>query len=300
MWQQVGVMGVKIFSLIAMLKPSLSAVLVSIASMLGLVACGNEQPGPLRNNRAVSSTATVSSPSPVPSPVPAVTPLKTPGRDYYQRALDKAYSAASIGQSARTREDWQLAATQWERAIALLQAIPEDSPQQAIAQTKLEQYRNNLADARQQAQTPTSPQPPRSIPKLRNTAISPPDASVQRVFQARIKRRIGGTPVIDVRFNNEQTFEMIVDTGASGVVITQRMARSLGVEPIGVALADTASDKDVTFYIGTVEAIAVGDAVVRDLRVAIAPQLDIGLLGNQFFRNYDLTIRQDRIEFHSR
>lgn len=279
-----------------MLKPSLSAVLISIASMLALVACGNNQPRVSEKHEDVSSTLTV----PHAAPVPAIAPLKKPNPNYYQRALDKAYSAATIGQSARTREDWQLVVTQWERAISLLQAIPENSPQQAIAQTKLEQYQKNLAYARERARTPNPPKSPSSIVTSSRRTTPQSDVSSPQVFQARIKRRIGGTPVIDVRFNNEQTFEMIVDTGASGVVITEQMAESLAVEPIGIARADTASDKNVTFYVGMVEVIAVGDTVVRDIQVAIAPQLDIGLLGNTFFGHYDLIIRQDRIEFHSR
>jgi aspartyl protease family protein len=118
-----------------------------------------------------------------------------------------------------------------------------------------------------------------------------------RVIPARIKRRLGGTPVIDVRFNGSHTFEMIVDTGASGVAITEDMARALGVEIVGVITANTASDKEVEFAIGFVEEIAVGGAVVRDVRVTIAPQLEIGLLGQNFFGNYDITIRRDEIEF---
>jgi len=37
--------------------------------------------------------------------------------------------------------------------------------------------------------------------------------SNQTVFQAPIKRRASGTPVINVTFNGTQQFEMIVDTG---------------------------------------------------------------------------------------
>ena len=43
--------------------------------------------------------------------------------------------------------------------------------------------------------------------------LAKPSAN-QKVFQAKIKRRAGGTPVIDVVFNGNKTFEMIVDTGA--------------------------------------------------------------------------------------
>ncbi|MGF1676550.1 MAG: hypothetical protein ACFCUV_23155, partial [Rivularia sp. (in: cyanobacteria)] len=42
------------------------------------------------------------------------------------------------------------------------------------------------------------------------------DTRQAMVFSSPIKRRVGGTPIIDVTFNGQQQFEMIVDTGASG------------------------------------------------------------------------------------
>lgn len=277
-----------------MLKHSTSsgALILGAIAILS-VACSQNQVSDVSSN--VSSAAAMDGgPAPVESPVePRLTP---PQPDYYQRADNKAQSAISIGQSAQSPGDWQLVASRWQQAIALLQAIPPDSPQRAVALTKIAEYQGHLAQAREQAQ---SPRPAASAPVVIEI---PPAASktTPRVFPARIKRRIGGTPVIDVRFNGSQTFEMIVDTGASGVVLTREMARALDVEIVGVITANTASDKEVEFSIGFVKEIAVGGAVVRDVQVAIAPQLDIGLLGQNFFGNYDITIRRDRIEFGPR
>lgn len=123
----------------------------------------------------------------------------------------------------------------------------------------------------------------------------------RNAFQARIKRRDRGTPVIDVTFNGGQTFEMILDTGASGTLITRRMAAALRVRPIGVVLGDTASAKGVEFPVGYVQRIAVGGAVAQNVLVAIAgPEQDLGLLGNDFFSNYDVIIRRDVVEFRPR
>jgi predicted aspartyl protease len=119
------------------------------------------------------------------------------------------------------------------------------------------------------------------------------------VFKAPIKRRAGRTPVIDVTFNGGQTFEMIVDTGASGTVITQAMANRLGVVSEGKVLADTASKQGVQFLTGTVRSIAVAGVVARDVKVAIAgPELQLGLLGQDFYGKYDVWIKQDVVEFH--
>jgi aspartyl protease family protein len=122
----------------------------------------------------------------------------------------------------------------------------------------------------------------------------------QKVFQAKIKRRAGGTPVIDVVFNGNKTFEMIVDTGASGTLITQRMASLLGVRPVRTVRAGIADGSVVEFPIGMVRSIRVGGAAIQNVEVAIAKQMQIGLLGHDFFGNYDVKIKKDVVEFYVR
>ncbi|WP_373536844.1 TIGR02281 family clan AA aspartic protease [Microcoleus sp.] len=121
-----------------------------------------------------------------------------------------------------------------------------------------------------------------------------------KVFQAKIKRRAGGTPVIDVVFNGDKTFEMIVDTGASGTLITQRMAAVLGVRPVRTVRAGIADGSVVEFPIGLVRSIRVGGAAIQNVEVAIAKQMPIGLLGHDFFGNYDVKIKKDVVEFYVR
>ena len=62
------------------------------------------------------------------------------------------------------------------------------------------------------------------------TPVEPVDTGVYRIP---IKRRSGNTPIIDVTFNGQKTFEMIFDTGASGTLITQSMANALQLKPSG-------------------------------------------------------------------
>ena len=131
-----------------------------------------------------------------------------------------------------------------------------------------------------------------------NTAISP--LTTPGVYQAKIIRREGGIPVIQAIFNDRQPFEMMVDTGASGTVITPMMARLLGVIPAGRGKADTPSQKGVEFDLGSIQALNVGGAIKNNLIVAIAPLLDVGLLGQDFFGEYDVTIKEDVVEFRSR
>jgi len=83
-----------------------------------------------------------------------------------------------------------------------------------------------------------------------------------------IKRRASGTPVINVTFNGTQQFEMIVDTGASGTVITNRWQlpwewwqwlKQRQIPPVPMRNFPLAIS------------IQVGGAFVKDVPVAIAP-----------------------------
>lgn len=119
-----------------------------------------------------------------------------------------------------------------------------------------------------------------------------------REFQAKIKRRDGGIPVIDVTFNGQQQFEMLLDTGASQTTITAEMAQVLGVVPIGTHKAQIANGDVVEFPIGRVASMSVGKAIVREPNVSITE--GDPLLGQNFFGDYDVVIRRDVVEFHPR
>ncbi|MGE5659390.1 MAG: TIGR02281 family clan AA aspartic protease [Actinomycetota bacterium] len=127
-----------------------------------------------------------------------------------------------------------------------------------------------------------------------------PSAAISAgVFRAQIKRREANIPVIDVTFNGKQKFEMMVDSGASGTVITPAMAKALGVVLQGTTRARTPNG-EATFQLGRLQSVEVGGLVVKDVTVAISPSLDVGLLGHDFFGDKDVTIKQDVIEFRAR
>jgi hypothetical protein len=261
--------------------------------------------------------------------------------DRFSEAVNAASSAFQLGQSARSQDDWRLVAQRWRQAVELLTTVPESSPNHATAQTKIAEYRRNLTYAEQQANqpitqapsaiavspsrnqpatnpaNPSNPSVSRSAPPAparppSNSASPPasspsPSASALRadtdptVFVAPIVARAGGTPVINVTFNNSAVFPMIVDTGASGTLITADMAAILGVEPAGEARVDTASQRNLRLPLGYVQTMEVEGAIATDLLVAIAgPELDLGLLGHDFFGDYDITVRQDVVEFRER
>jgi predicted aspartyl protease len=107
--------------------------------------------------------------------------------------------------------------------------------------------------------------------------------------------------VIAVTFNGNQTYEMILDTGASGTLITSAMASSLGIRSVGQTSVDTASAQGVSFSLGYVDSMDVGGAVAHNVLVAMGgPELSLGLLGHDFFGNYDIVIRETEVEFRER
>ncbi len=311
-----------------MLKRSTSLVaLILISGTLALigVACNsdktrNQSENALPTPASTANGVTHSSKTAV-SPTQRTTSVQAPAASAsnqpssFDLALDKADSASSISQSAQSSDDWQLVASQWQDAIALMQTLPSNSPYKAIAKTKITEYQQRLIHAQQQANHITPSKSDRATANIPDPAplqdspavdieVPPPSVEPQYplMFQAAIERRIGGTPVIYVTFNGDRKVEMIVDTGASGTVLTQATADALGLVPVAKAKANTASAKAVEFPIGYVNSIQVGGAVVKDVPVAIAPAsvLETGLLGHDFFGNYDVTIRRDVVEFRPR
>lgn len=316
-----------------MLQSFLSrATLIFVSSTLAVlcVACsedklntatgGDEQPMPIGDLAPVQPSVKPVRPAASPEAQP-LDPFESEP-SLFEMGRDKAVGAWSISQSAQSPDDWKLVASQYQDAIALMQKIRRQSPEFAIAQTKITEYRRQVKYAQQQAnprpvavrepqkivvvvpQRETTPKftlPPRETkplspaPALPSSAVVIPD---EAVFTAPIKRRIGGTPIVEVTFNGQQQFEMIVDTGASGTVITQEMANALGIVTVGKAKANTASSRAVEFPVGYVNSMAVGGVVVNRVAVAIAgAELETGLLGHDFFGNYDVTIKRNVVEF---
>ena len=129
---------------------------------------------------------------------------------------------------------------------------------------------------------------------------SQPSASPKTgVFTVPIKRRHSGIPVVDVTFNGRHTFEMLFDTGASGITISTDMADAMGLEAQAGAFSQTAGGV-VPIGLSTVSSVQAGELTSSDLQVAINPALPNGLLGQTFYGHYDVVIKQDTIELRTR
>lgn len=128
---------------------------------------------------------------------------------------------------------------------------------------------------------------------------SPSTSKDKGVYRAKILRRMGNIPVIEVTFNGNQTFPMMVDSGASGTVITPTMAKALAVVTKGTMRASTPNGVAL-FPLARLTSIEAGGLLIKDVQVAISPSLDVGLLGHDFFGDKDMSIKQDIIEFRDR
>ncbi|ACB51070.1 hypothetical protein cce_1720 [Crocosphaera subtropica ATCC 51142] len=129
---------------------------------------------------------------------------------------------------------------------------------------------------------------------------SQPSASPKTgVFTVPIKRRDSGIPVVDVTFNGRHTFEMLFDTGASGITISTGMAEAMGIKAQAGAFSQTAGGV-VPIGLSTVSSVKAGELTSSNLQVAINPSLPIGLLGQTFYGHYDVVIKEDRIELRTR
>ena len=126
-------------------------------------------------------------------------------------------------------------------------------------------------------------------------------STTEGIYEIPIKSRRGGTPVIDVTFNGNQTYEMILDTGATSTLITQEMATALKVLPFEKRTFTLADGKNVELGVGIVSSISAGGLTINQFNVAVAPpNKEKGLLGQNFFGSYDMTIKEDVVELRAR
>lgn len=283
-----------------MWKPSTkTATWVALSGILtlGSVACNSDTPGspPSQQARQVPKSQASPSPAPLRRPKPAVSkskqnPSNPPATsDNYAQAIDIASGALSISQSAVCQDDWKLVTKYWQQAINLLKEVPASSPNQVKAKQKLPLYQRYLASAETKAAPPPKAKPPR------------PSAENKAFFKAPIKRLRGGTPIIEVTFNGNQKFEMLLDTGATGTLITMPMASALRLQPIGVTSGTVADGSVVQLPVAYIKSMEIDGRILKKVLVAIAPaSREMGLLGQDFFEGYDITIKQDFVEFNRR
>ena len=103
----------------------------------------------------------------------------------------------------------------------------------------------------------------------------------------------GGNHVVQVQINGRATVPMMLDTGASDVVIPRAAAQRAGItqhDYRGTQRYSTANGMVEQPAI-TLREVRVGDATVKMVRGSISDSMEIGLLGASFLRNFEYSIR---------
>ncbi len=257
-------------------------------------AKGTNSTAPLKVVQASKPTTSIAAnpktqPASQPAPKPAAPEIQITSSPAYQQALDRAESAESISASAQSPEDWQLVISQWNESIALMKQVSPKDPNRKLAIQQLTRMEAGLDRSKQKLDRLTNSKPDVTL------ATGPISEPRRGIYRAAIKYYSGGIPVVDVVFNGAQRFEMMVDTGASGTMITHAMAQQLQVKTVGSVQAATPSG-NTQFEVGYIDSMVVGGGALRAFPVAIGP---VALLGNDFFGNCNMSVKRDQnvVEF---
>jgi predicted aspartyl protease len=214
----------------------------------------------------------------------------------YRQALDRADSARSISQSAQNPEDWELTANRWEQALDLLDEVPAKDPNRKYVVQKRAEFNHGLAVAKAKiegSKVPVWVEPVVWADKAIDKGPKLEGAKDQRTYRVPIKYRRNRIPIVDVTFNGKYVFEMMVDTGASGTMITPEIMKAIKGKDLGTAKIGTAAGQ-ANVDVSVVNSITLGGNSIYDVPVTIGP---MGLLGHDFYKDCDITIRRDVVEF---
>lgn len=113
-----------------------------------------------------------------------------------------------------------------------------------------------------------------------------------------LKRGLDGHYRAEALINNQKV-NVLVDTGATGVAISQRVADKLGLKSIEAIRTETANGSSVGYMV-RLESVKVGGVEAQNVAAMIAPGLDgdvllgmsyLGRMDVRLFKN-EMTIKQ--------
>ena len=96
-------------------------------------------------------------------------------------------------------------------------------------------------------------------------------------------------------FINGQKVDVLVDTGATGVAISQKVAQQLGLSS-NTAIGTTTANGNAVAYLTRLDSVKIGGVEARDVAATIAPSLqgDV-LLGMSFLGRMDVRLYQGKM-----
>jgi len=107
--------------------------------------------------------------------------------------------------------------------------------------------------------------------------------------------RQGALMQVQVRINDSLVEPFYVDTGASSVVIPERLARALGLDVGATAPRELAMTPGGVTSMKVVELASVdlSGAKVKNLRALVSDRLEYGLLGGAFLRHFNYSVNSE-------
>jgi len=130
---------------------------IAVGGLLILGLLGWNAYSAYQENNAVTSEPVPIAPKPKAkaSPTPVAQKASAPAAQAsapttaFYNAVNNATSAAELTQTAKTKAQWNTVATNWQKAIALMKAVPKANPNHKVAQQKVAEYQKNLNYAQQ-------------------------------------------------------------------------------------------------------------------------------------------------------
>ncbi|MEA5520398.1 tetratricopeptide repeat protein [Limnoraphis robusta Tam1] len=215
------------------------------------------------------------------------------------------------GNCYRQLGDWENAFKDYSNALGIDCEHPEILAARAEVQQAISEFEGAQADYKRAAELyfndgnwAAHQRIVTQLKSLQETLKRHKEASIaaqKQIVRVPIKHYAWKSPVIEANFNNQQRFDVVLDTGASITVITQRIAQSLGIKPVGLIRFRSINGSLIQAPAGWVESLSVGKAIAICLQVAIADNsFSYPRLGQDFLRNYNTLILSDEIEFQYR
>lgn len=145
-------------------KPTLYVIIIGAILAVAGIAWNIYNNSQENNSEAISSPTPVAKASTAPEAAASATPKATtsttsaakaslsPNVQAFREAVNHATSAAELTQTAKTKAEWNTVANDWQRAIALMKAVPNTSPNYQVAQKKVVEYQRNLNFANKASQ----------------------------------------------------------------------------------------------------------------------------------------------------
>ena len=129
--------------------------------------------------------------------------------------------------------------------------------------------------------------PARRAPIAQPSASDP--AAAAPTYQIPVERA-GTSMIVTVRLNNRVNARFLVDTGASDVLLPQRVADELGLRPSGRTKVYSTANGLVTHDVVSLDSVALGGAKARGVMASVSPSMSIGLLGLSFFNHFNYSV----------